>query len=66
MGAKKMKVLALILIALASLAYTSTAHDAKAYKEDQAQFDVLRLCNKHLLLYCVGIMYKKTKFTYSC
>ena len=43
MGAKKMKVLALILIALASLAYTSTAHDAKAYKEDQAQFDVLRL-----------------------
>ena len=43
MGATKMKVLAFILIALASLAYTSTAHDAKAYKEDQAQFDVLRL-----------------------
>ena len=51
-----MKVLALILVALSSLAYTSTAHDAKAYKEDQAQFDVLRLCNKDLLLNCVGIM----------
>ena len=43
MGAKKVKVLALILVALSSFAYTSTAHDAKAYKENQAQFAMLRL-----------------------
>ena len=53
-GSKKVKVLALILVALSSFAYTSTAHDARAYKEDPAQFDVLRLCNKDLLLNCVG------------
>ena len=51
-----MKVLALVLVVLSSFAYTSTAHDARAYKEDQAQFDVLRLCNKDLLLNCVGII----------